>query len=214
MERQNQIFKLYRRLYQQYSSPALFWPQWCAKKKSIRTRELIIIGAVLTQRMSWRNVDIALKNLKQENLLSLKKISELKSLKKLSRLIRPVGFFQRKPKCLFEVASFIVNEYQDVRRLKKQKTEILRQKFLGIKGVGLETADTILLYALDKPVFVIDEYTKRLVQQNQLSSNLDYESLQSLFERSLSKDYRLFQDFHALIVIDQKGKQKAKMRKV
>ncbi|OGZ21398.1 MAG: hypothetical protein A3D46_02675 [Candidatus Nealsonbacteria bacterium RIFCSPHIGHO2_02_FULL_43_13] len=86
-----------------------------------------------------------------------------------------------------------------------------RERLLELKGIGPETADSIMLYALDKPVFVIDEYTRRLVKKRSLAKNLSYAFLQKLFERNLKKDFRRYQDFHALIVIN--GKNKTKLSK-
>ena len=84
----------------------------------------------------------------------------------------------------------------------------LREEVLALKGIGEGTADSILLYALDKPIFVVDEYTRRLVKKRRLANNLSYAFLQKLFEKNLRKDFRLYQDFHALIVIDGKNKNK------
>jgi endonuclease-3 related protein len=106
---------------------------------------------------------------------------------------------------LFHLAEFILRKYNDVEKMKEANTEQLREELLDQKGVGPETADSILLYALEKPVFVIDEYTRRLVKSKDLSRNLSYAHLQRLFEENMRKNYELYQDFHALIVID--GKQ-------
>jgi endonuclease-3 related protein len=92
--------------------------------------------------------------------------------------------------------------------MKKEDGKKLREKLLKLKGIGPETADSILLYALDKPVFVIDEYTRRLVKKRNLAKNFSYKFLQELFEKNLKKDFRLYQDFHALIVIDGKKTKK------
>jgi endonuclease-3 related protein len=91
--------------------------------------------------------------------------------------------------------------------MKKIELKELREELLKLKGIGPETADSILLYALDKPVFVIDEYTKRLIRKRNLAKNLNYNFLQKLFEENLRKDFRLYQDFHALIVIDGKNQK-------
>jgi endonuclease-3 related protein len=84
----------------------------------------------------------------------------------------------------------------------------LREELLKLKGIGPETADSILLYALDKPIFVIDEYTRRLVEKQGLANNLSYAFLQKLFEENLRRDFRLYQDFHALIVINGKNSKR------
>jgi endonuclease-3 related protein len=99
-----------------------------------------------------------------------------------------------------------VEKYGNVRRMKKQSLAKLKQELLNIKGIGPETADSILLYALEKPVFVIDEYTRRLLKTKRLSQIKKYDELRELFEKSLPRDWRLYQDFHALIVIDGENK--------
>jgi len=116
--------------------------------------------------------------------------------------IRPSGFYKQKGEYLCGLTKFISEKYGSVREMKKQPLPKLRRELLGVKGVGPETADSILLYALDKPVFVIDEYTRRLLR----ARGAKYEDLRNLFEKNLKKDYRLYQDFHALIVIDGKNK--------
>ena len=207
----NKIYKTYLELLKKHGNPADFWPQWCARKKDNALREVISIGAILTQRTSWHNADLALKNLKRESLLSFKSIVSLADLKLLAKLIKPAGFYQTKPKRLFVFASFVINEYKSLRDFAKEDLDISRKKLLGLYGIGPETADTILLYALDKPTFVIDEYTKRLARQKKLSLELSYDGLKSLFEENLPKDATLFQNFHALIIIDQKGRKHSMM---
>lgn len=165
---------------------------------------------ILVQRTSWHNANIALKNLKKDKLLSLSKISSLKSLDKLTQLIRPAGFFQSKPKKLFDICTFIMKN-GGVSNLMKGKTEDIRSELLNIKGIGLESADTILLYALDKPVFVIDEYTRRWFEKNHLSPERNYSKLQQFFQTNLKPDLTTYQYFHALIIISQRGRDKSKM---
>ncbi|NQS89236.1 hypothetical protein HQ584_05550, partial [Patescibacteria group bacterium] len=126
------LYRCYQQLLQEYGDPVTYWPQWCAETKSGKEQEKIIIGMVLVQRTSWHNANIALKNLKKENLLSIKKISELKSLDKLTQLIRPAGFYQSKPKCLFDICVFIVNQ-GGITRLIKKDTSKLRLALLDIK---------------------------------------------------------------------------------
>lgn len=132
-------------------------------------------------------------NLRKAGIRSLKDITKNK--RKLAQLIRPCGFYQQKVKYLFNLAKFIT-----------QSKNFSRTELLAQKGVGPETADSILLYALEKPVFVIDEYTRRLVAKLKLTNNFSYLHLQQLFEKNLKKDYKLYQDFHALIVIDGKAR--------
>ena len=207
----NKIYKLYLELLKKHGDPVSFWPQWCARKKDNTLREIISIGAILTQRTRWHNADLALRNLKKQGLLFLKSIASLADLKLLAKLAKPAGFYQTKPKRLFVFASFVIKEYKSLIGFTKEDLGIARKKLLGLYGIGPETADTILLYALDKPTFVIDEYTKRLAKQKELSLDLSYDGLKSLFEENLPKDAILFQNFHALIIIDQKGRKHSLM---
>lgn len=204
----NAIEKIYKRLKQKYQQREQ-WKLWCKKRKTQRDREEIIIGAILTQRTNWKNVELAIKNLKKAKVDSLKDIYRLGP-KRIASLIKPSGFYKAKANYLFNLAKFVIENYHNIEKMKKEKTEVLRQKLLKLKGIGFETADTILLYALDKPIFVIDEYTRDLVRKEKLSSSFSYHHLQNLFQQSLPKDFRLYQDFHALIVIDGKRKKRDK----
>lgn len=199
----NFIERIYQDLKRKYGHSGGQWKLWCKRKKSEREREEVIIGAVLTQRTNWRNVEKAIENLKKAKIFSLKDIYQIGE-KKLSQLITPAGFYQTKANYLFNLAKFIIENYGSVKKMKREKTKKLREKLLSLRGIGKETADSILLYALDKPVFVIDEYTRRLVKKEKLTDNLSYDHLQNLFQKNLPPKFQLYQDFHALIVI--KGK--------
>jgi endonuclease-3 related protein len=200
----NAFKNLYQELKKKYGLPYGQWVLWCKKQKNNQEREEVIIGAILTQRTNWRNVELAIKNLNQAKIKSLKDIYG-RGPKKLESLIKPSGFYKTKAQYLFNLTKFIIENYGGLEKMKKEKTEVLREKLLKLKGIGPETADSILLYALDKPIFVIDEYTRRLVKKRKLAKNLSYTSLQKLFEKNLRKDFKLYQDFHALIVIDGKN---------
>ncbi len=163
----------YQELLKEYGDPVKYWPQWCAEEKSETEREKIIIGMILVQRTSWHNANIALKSLKRKGLLSLEKIANIKDLNKLTEIIRPAGFHQTKPKTLSDVCSFVV-EQGGVEKLMEKDTEKIRNQLINIKGVGPETADTILLYALDKPVFIIDEYTRRWCEKEGITTERNY----------------------------------------
>ncbi len=211
---------VYKELKKKYGKPAGQWGLWCKRPKTEKEREEVIIGAVLTQRTNWKNVEIAINNLKKARINSLKGIYKLR-IKKLAPLIKPSGFYRVKARYLFSLAKFIVGNYGTLEKMRgdelrsssrfanaraKEELKELRKKLLETKGIGPETADSILLYGLDKPVFVIDEYTRRLVKERKISQSLSYEFLRELFEGNLKRDFRLFQDFHALIVIDVKNK--------
>jgi len=200
----NNFQKLYKELKKKHGSPKGQWSLWCKREKSEKEREEVIIGAILTQRTNWKNVELAFSNLKKAKINSLKDILKIKP-KKLERLIRPSGFYKAKSQYLINLAKFIIKNYGSLTKMKKEDGKKLREKLLKLKGIGPETADSILLYALDKPVFVIDEYTRRLVKKRNLAQKFSYDFLQDLFEKNLKKDLRLYQDFHALIVIEGKN---------
>jgi len=195
--------KLYKDLRGKYGRPSGQWVLWCKRPKTEQERQEVIMEAVLAQRTNWKNVGLAMKNLKKARVKSLKALCRVGK-KKLAPLIKPSGFYQSKTDYLFSLAGFILKNYGDLETMKKQDARELREKLLELKGIGPETADSILLYALDKPVFVIDEYTRRLMEKK--TPNLSYDILQRLFEDNFKKDFRLYQDFHALIVIDAKSK--------
>ena len=198
------IKKLYKELKKKYGRPGGQCKLWCKRPKTEKEREEVIIGAILTQRTNWKNVELAISNLKSAKLNSLKDIYESKP-KKLAFLIKPSGFYKTKAQYLLNLAKFIIKDYGGLERMKKVELKELREKLLKLKGIGPETADSILLYALDKPIFVIDEYTRRLVKDYNFADRADYHFLQKLFEENLRKDYCLYQDFHALIVINGKN---------
>jgi len=204
------LFQYYEQLLDEYGDPIIYWPQWCAKTKSIAEREQIIIGMILVQRTSWHNANIALKNLKKENFLSVKKIAKLKTLERLTQLIRSAGFYHSKPKRIFDVCTFVTNQ-GGVRGLMNKNKVDVRQQLLTIKGVGQETADTILLYALDKPVFIIDDYTRRWTEKEGLTKEKDYIMLQKFFQSNLKLNIETYRNFHTLIIVSQRGKEKSMM---
>ena len=204
--KQNVFENLYKELKRKHGQPQGQWQLWCKRPKTEKDKEEVIFGAILTQRTNWKNVELAIANLKKAKINSLKNISKTRK-RRFAPLIKPSGFYQTKAGYLLNLAKYIVKNYGSVAKMKIQNTENLREKLLQLKGIGPETADSILLYALDKPVFVIDEYTRRLIKKRQLAQNLSYGFLQELFERNLKKDFKLYQDLHALIVIDGKDKK-------
>ncbi len=161
----------------------------------------VIVGAILTQNTSWLNVEKAICNLKKEKVLSPQKLYRLKS-SKLARLIKPAGYYNIKAKRLNEFLKFFFRHYQaNIKKLALVKTDKLRQELLLVNGIGPETADSILLYALNKPVFVIDAYTKRIFSRHGfLKEEISYEAAQNLFSQHLKKEVKLFNEYHALLV--------------
>ncbi|MFH0779658.1 MAG: hypothetical protein V1928_02245 [Parcubacteria group bacterium] len=193
----NKITDLYKALRKKHGRPSGQWRLWCKRPKSTAEREEVIIGAILAQNTNWKNVELSLNKLKKAKRCSLDEIYKLgkRNMPGLAELIRPSGFYNSKAKYLLAAAAFFC-ENGGVERIKNQKIKKSRKQLLELKGVGPETADSILLYALDKPAFVIDEYTRRI---------LNYDRLQKIFESRLPRNYKAYQDFHALIVIEGKG---------
>lgn len=199
------IYKLYRTLRGKYGKPSGQWSLWCKRPKSKEEKEQIIIESILTQRANWKNVSLAVNNLKNADKIGLKQIISTDDAE-IQSLIRPSGFYKTKSVRLRRLASFVVNGCGGIEEAIKMPCHTLRERLLSLNGIGDETADDILLYAFEKPVFVIDEYTRRLVKKLQLTDNLSYRHLQEFFEKGLDKkNYALYQDFHALIVIDGKS---------
>ena len=186
------LLRVYRALYEEFG-PQYWWPG--------DTPFEVMVGAILTQNTSWRNVEKAINNLRAEGLLEPLKIKRIRR-KRLSRLIRPCGYFNIKAERLKEFVDFFLSEFKgSVEEMKGRRKDILRRKLLEVKGVGEETADSILLYAADKPVFVVDAYTRRIFSRhNLLDKNSSYKEMQTFFMDRLPPRLALFKEFHALIV--------------
>jgi endonuclease-3 related protein len=161
----------------------------------------VIIGAILTQNTSWKNVELAIANLREEGLLSHAGI-ERANPRHLAKLLRPSGYFRMKARKLKAFAGFLRAEYQgSLRRMFATPVLELREKLLRVWGIGPETADSILLYAGKQPVFVVDAYTKRiLARHGWISEKARYEDVRWMFERQFPGDEKRFNELHALIV--------------
>lgn len=183
---------IYRKLYA-YFGPQHWWPA--------RTQFEVMVGAILTQNTSWLNVEKAIGNLKDNKLLSVHKLAGVSD-KKLAGLIRPAGYYNLKARRLKNFVRFFLDRYNgSAKDICAVRTQALRRELLSVNGVGPETADSILLYALGKPIFVIDAYTKRILIRHGMAGQDDgYQELQGLFMRSLKKDAKLFNEYHALLV--------------
>jgi endonuclease III related protein len=173
--------------------PQHWWPG--------RTAFEVIVGAILTQNTSWTNVEIAIRNLRREKLLTPRAMESV-SLARLARLVRSSGYFRQKAKKLKCFVRFLRSEYAgSLTRMFRTPTAVLREKLLAVHGIGPETADSILLYAGEHPVFVVDAYTRRMLERHGLATpTQSYEEIRQLFERSLPSDAPLYNEFHALIV--------------
>ncbi|MBN1755040.1 endonuclease III domain-containing protein [bacterium] len=188
----NRIIKIYKSLLS-YFGPQHWWPG--------ETPFEIIIGAILTQNTSWSNVETAIGNLKDHGLLDPQKLNQV-SPEMLSELIRPSGYYNQKARKIMNFLEYLWAEYGgDIERMKLKGVDSLRYELLSIKGIGLETADSILLYALGKPVFVVDTYTYRIMYRHGfLSEETSYQDIQELFYRYLAKDLLIYNEYHALLV--------------
>ena len=161
----------------------------------------IMVGAVLTQNTNWNNVEKALENLQRAGVLSYERMSEL-PVDLLAEYIRPAGYFNIKAGRLKNLLAMIGEKFGgNIDSMVDVETEPLLKSLLSIKGIGPETADSILLYACNRPVFVVDSYTYRiLVRHDLIPEDFGYEEIQQLFMDNLEPDTRLYNEFHALLV--------------
>lgn len=159
------------------------------------------MGAVLTQNTAWTNVEKAILNLKKRGLLDPKKLNGM-SRRDLSGLIKPSGYYNIKAKRLKSLVSFFMRNFNgDIALMRRQGQEKIRKGLLAVHGVGPETCDSIMLYALNKPVFVIDAYTKRIFNRCGIAEeDATYDDLQNSFMTALPRSARLYNEYHALIV--------------
>jgi endonuclease-3 related protein len=188
----NKVYEIYEILLDHFG-PQGWWPG--------DTQFEIMVGAVLTQNTNWTNVSKAVDNLKKEELLSFEKLHELQ-VELLAEKIRPAGYFNLKAKRLKNLLNFINDEYNgSLEDMFCEDSVSLREKILTVKGIGPETADSILLYAGNKPVFVVDAYTHRIFSRhNIIAEEEGYYAIQEYFTLSLPEEIELYNEYHALIV--------------
>ena len=185
--------EVYNRLYRHFG-PQHWWPG--------ETRIEIIVGAILTQNTAWSNVEKAIRNLEEKNFLSFEKLVDLPE-NTLAERIRPCGFFNVKAKRLKNLLRTISAHENGggLDRFLSMPVSKLRSTLLSVSGVGPETADCIVLYAAEKPSFVVDAYTKRaLLRHGWITEKADYEDVRRLFMDRLPKDVSFFNEYHALWV--------------
>jgi endonuclease-3 related protein len=164
------------------------------------TKDEIIIGAILTQQASWKNVEKAISNLKAADCLDLKRISGMR-INALEKHIRPSGFYKQKAARLKGFARYVSSNYPSLDEMLSKGAGELREELLSMKGVGRETADSIILYAAGEPMFVIDAYTKRITSRIYGSDpNIEYDELRFAISASIPDDLELYKDFHAQFV--------------
>ena len=189
---QRLLMNIYQILYQTYG-PRHWWPG--------ETPFEVMVGAILTQNTSWGNVEKAIQKLKGKRVLNPEGIYYLKK-SQLASLIKSSGYYRIKADRLRAFVDFLFDEYEgDIRKMRREGLGELRDKLLGVKGIGPETADSILLYGLRKPIFVVDAYTKRILSRHgMVSGKATYEEIQRLFMSHLLLDEKLFNEYHALFV--------------
>jgi endonuclease-3 related protein len=179
---------IYKMLFASYGKQ-----HWWPAKDSFE----MMVGAILTQNTAWTNVEKAIHNF--DNRLSPQFILNIDE-QALINIIRPAGFFNHKAKRLKTLAKWYESYHFDNTALYERNGDSLREELLALNGVGKETADSILLYAAEKPFFVIDAYTKRIFRRIGFVNTEDYETLRAIFETALPHDAGLFNEYHALIV--------------
>ncbi len=183
---QGPVLSLFKRLLRSYG-PQAWWPA--------DTPWEMMVGAILTQNTSWSNVEKAIASLKSAKALSATEIARLSS-RRLEKLIRSSGYFRQKAKQLKGFARAYLADPSLVQH---------RERLLAQQGIGLETADSILLYAAKRPVFVVDAYTRRIGQRLGWFTTDDYDEVQAFFHDRLPRRVRLYNEYHALIVRHAKG---------
>jgi endonuclease-3 related protein len=186
------LMDIYRTLYQVYG-PRHWWPGESAFE--------VMVGAILTQNTSWKNVEKAIQRLKGNNVLSVKGLHQLKR-QELASLIKSSGYYRIKADRLKAFVDFLFKDYEgDIEKMGEESLPVLRQKLLKVKGIGPETADSILLYGIKRPIFVVDAYTKRIFSRHSVvAEKASYGEIQRLFMSHLPHNKRLFNEYHALLV--------------
>jgi endonuclease-3 related protein len=199
--------KLYKILLNEFGN-LNWWPmdKNYHEKNNSDPRFEVIIGAILTQNTAWTNVEKVLANLKSQKILNVRNIAEVQ-IEELKELIRPSGFFKQKAERLKGLVYFLKNKHQgDLDCFFDRNIYNIREELLSLNGIGPETADSILLYAGNLPIFVVDAYTKRLCERLPLDTNISYNEIQNYFETELSNNYvkeelvKIYNELHAMIV--------------
>ena len=213
MRLKQRLLAIYEKLYTSYG-PQGWWPTTPTGKTTpvyrpgARSRRLnqgerweIMVGALLTQNTTWHNAQLSLEALSAHGSLGLRSLHDL-PLEQLSRLIRPARYFNQKAERLQQLAAHVLNRYYgSTAALASRPPAELRLELLGLKGIGPETADSILLYAAQYPFFVIDAFTGRICQRLGLTAeSASYDQLGDLFTHALPADAELFNEYHALLV--------------
>lgn len=183
---------VYRKLYDTFG-PQHWWPA--------ETPFEVILGAILTQNTAWKNVAAAISSLRENDILSFGAVCEIPQ-QTLAHLIRPSGFYNQKAVKIKSFCQHVRAEWGgNLDEFLSQNADALRAELLRIKGIGPETADSVVLYAALQPSFVVDTYTYRIFSRHGwVSETIEYEELRGFFMRSLEPDVQLYQEYHALLV--------------
>lgn len=191
------LMSFYKKLLKRFG-PQHWWPG--------ETPFEVMVGAILTQNTNWTNVEKAIAALKLADLMEPRRLLAVDP-PLLARLIRPAGYYNVKTKRLRAFLAWFVGEHGGkVESLRKRSLDALREEILTVKGIGRETADSILLYAVGLPTFVVDAYTYRvLLRHGLILPEADYDEIKALFEENLAQDASLYNEYHALIVACGKG---------
>ncbi len=186
------LLKIYQALFDCYG-PQHWWPA----EEPVE----VMVGAILTQSAAWSNVEKAITNLKAAKAMSPGALRRI-SLSELAKLVHPCIYFNVKARKLKALAEWLGSQYgDDLEKLLANSIAELRTQLLNVWGIGEETADSIILYAANKPVFVIDAYTRRIISRTGITPEKDsYGAFQALFMDNLDADERLFNEYHALLV--------------
>lgn len=198
------LMTFYESLLEAYG-PQRWWPG--------QTRTEIAVGAILTQNTNWQNVERAIDRLRQAGCLDWRSLHEIDE-SPLAELIRPAGYYNLKARRLKNLVRWLWSAYDGrFDDLADMPMEQVRSELLAINGIGPETADSIVLYALEMPSFVVDAYTARVVRRHGLVDGaIEYHELKALFEDNLPADVALFNEYHALIVAVGKAHCKPRAR--
>jgi endonuclease-3 related protein len=191
------LLQLYNKLFNCFG-PQHWWP---AKSKFE-----IIIGAILTQQTSWKQVEKAIENLRKAHLLNPMTLS-VEKIKSIENCVKPAGFYKQKARRIKKFSKYLIKKYSTVNKFLKSVT---RGELLELDGIGKETADSILLYAANKPTFIADAYTFRIINRVLGYNFKSYSELQKFFEDQIPRNVKLFNEFHALII--ELGKNYCKIK--
>lgn len=187
-------FEIYKLLKNHFGEVGSWWPKDGPFE--------VVVGAILTQQSTWTNVEKALKNLKDSNIFTPNDIFEL-PLEDLKQIIKPSGFFNQKAERLRKISEYLLYTYGgELELLFAKDKNIIRKELLELKGIGNETADSIILYAAEKTEFVVDSYTKRIYSRLKIvEENIKYEDLKEYIVNEIPENLLIYQEFHGLIVL-------------